>query len=140
MALAMKADYALRAMVELAAEPEGILPTRQLADRTGVGYAFMTKIVSDLQRRRLAEVIRGNRGGVRISCDPRDITALQVVEAVSGPLELSQCVLDAASCSRSAFCAMRDMLIKAQEQLAETLSVDLRSLAKSQKRKSASAG
>lgn len=140
MALPRKADYALRAMVELAAEPDGIISTRQLADRTGVGYAFMTKIVGDLQGRRLAEVIRGNKGGVRISCDPGDITALQVVEAVSGSLELSQCVQDAASCPRSDFCAMRDMLVKAQEQLAETLSVDLRSLAKSQEGKLRSVG
>lgn len=140
MPLPRKADYALRAMVELAAEPDAVIPTREVADRIDVPYAFMTKIVSELQARRLAEVIRGNKGGVRIASDPGDITALQVVEAVSGPLELNRCVQDAATCPRADFCAMRDMLAQAQEQLVRTLSVDLRSLAASQERKLRSVG
>lgn len=140
LALSRKADYALRAMVELAAVPDGLIPTAELADRVGVPYAFMAKIVNELQARGLAEVRRGNKGGVRICGRAEDVTGLQVVEAVGGQMELNRCIGDPASCPRSSFCALRDMLAGAQAQLVDALSVDLRSLATAQERKLRSVG
>lgn len=132
MALTNKADYALRAMVELAAINNSLISAKQLSSITQVPYPFMTKIIKELSTHGLAEVYRGSNGGVKISTDPNKTTALQVVEAISGPLTLNQCVNQPKSCSRSDFCPMHDMLVKAQKDLKKALSINLKALANSQ--------
>lgn len=135
MALSRKADYALRAMVELSVDESSLISTKELAEKTQVPYAFMSKIVTGLAERNLVEILRGSAGGVRITADPSKTTALQVVEATSGRLYLNKCVSEPESCPRTSFCSMHPMLASAQKQLAKALSIDLRSLAKSQQRK-----
>lgn len=132
MSLTRKADYALRAMIELTTEKDNLIPARQLAEKTQVPYAFMTKIISDLCARGLAQVSRGSMGGVRILADPKKTTALQVVESISGLVTLNQCVNQPKSCSRTSFCPMHSILVKAQKELGKALSVDLHTLANTQ--------
>lgn len=132
MELSRKADYALRATVELAANKEGCVSTKDLSRLTQSPYAFMTKIVSELSAHKLVEVLRGRDGGVKLAGDSKKISAMQVVEAVSGPLNLNRCINDPRGCSRSSCCSVHDVLLKAQSQLSETLSISLHELARSQ--------
>jgi Rrf2 family protein len=133
--LSRKADYALRAMVELASAPNETISTKELAHKIQVPYTFMTKIITELSVHKFVKITRGNKGGAKISCDLKKTTALQIVEAISGPLLLNRCIDQPKICSRTNFCSLHEILIKAQNDLANALSVNLRSLARSQQNK-----
>ncbi len=135
MGVSRKADYALRLLVELVAEGGGPISTRTLADKTDAPYAFIAKIVAELAVGGFVELTRGRGGGVKLIIDPRRTSALQVLEAVSGSLQVNQCVDDPSSCLRSGFCALCDAFTDAQQRMREALSVDLATLAKTQERK-----
>ncbi len=136
MELSRKTDYALRTMVELAADPDGLVSAAELARRTLVPYSFLTKILMDLSSHRLVAVSRGRAGGVRMAVDPGQTTALQVIEAMSGPLSFNRCVVEPKSCPRSFYCSVHDMCAAASRELKKALSVDLKTLAAANRRKS----
>lgn len=135
MEFSRKTDYALRAMVELAAVENEAVSTTELAKRTEVPHAFMAKILAELSSHRLVELSRGRAGGARIAVDPGETTALRVIEAVSGALNLNRCVTKPDSCPRHEYCSVHDMWSAASTGLRKSLSVDLRTLAASQRRK-----
>lgn len=78
---------------------------RQLADEMEVPYAFARGIQRDLVTAGLATTRRGVAGGLMLSRRPRDITMLDVVEAMEGPVALNICTSDPEWCSRMGTCS-----------------------------------
>jgi len=134
MHLTRKADYGIRIVLELAKMPLGTtLPAKELARRQGIPLPFLSKIIADLASARILETKRGARGGVRLCSSPDNISLLDVVEALDGPLGLSYCSHHQVNCHRGPYCAIRNALFRAQENLKEELrSITLASLAESE--------
>jgi Rrf2 family protein len=119
--ISRKTDYAMRMLAALARQEDGILSVRIAADENDVPYSFARSIQHDLVRAGLVESLRGARGGMRLAVDPSDITLLQVVEAVQGPVDIATCDTagpDGAPCPRMVDChfnpiwrGARDLLV-----------------------------
>lgn len=87
MRISAKADYALRAMAELAgAEPDRPVKAEAIATRQDVPHKFLLAILSELKRAHLVRSQRGADGGFMLSRDPREITLADVYRAIEGPL------------------------------------------------------
>jgi Rrf2 family protein len=82
-------EYALRALVALAAEANCPQTTRQLAKVTKVPGPYLSKVLQLLSKQKLVEPHRGVRGGFSLSRSPRQITILEAVNAVE-PIERIQ--------------------------------------------------
>lgn len=105
MEITRRADYAVRMMLELARAGGGSpVSVRALAERQGVPYAFARGIQRDLVDAGLAESRRGVRGGLVMTRPPSDVTLLDVIEAIEGPLALNLCTADPTWCSRMDGC------------------------------------
>lgn len=91
MDISRKTDYALRMIGELVRNPGSVLSVRVAAEKNNVPYSFARSIQHDLARVGIIESIRGSRGGMILACDPKKITLLDVVEAVSGPICMEIC-------------------------------------------------
>jgi Rrf2 family protein len=76
-------DYALRAMVILAATPDRLVPTPALADQTLVPATYLAKVLQQLGAAGLITGRRGVGGGYRLAKPAAKITMLEVVAAVS---------------------------------------------------------
>jgi len=85
MRLTAKADYAVRAMAELASS-EGPVKGDRIAERQEIPFRFLENILSDLRRARLVESHRGVDGGYWLAKPAAEITVADVVRAVEGPL------------------------------------------------------
>jgi Rrf2 family protein len=87
MRISAKADYAVRAAVELAASPDGgpIKGTR-LADAQQIPLQFLEHILLDLKHAGLVRTKRGARGGYWLAEDPASVSVADVIRAVEGPL------------------------------------------------------
>ena len=80
-----KADYAVRAAVELAAAGE-LITAEQIADAQRIPLNFLENILRDLRRAGLVESRRGQAGGYLLARTAESITVADVIRAVEGPL------------------------------------------------------
>ena len=86
MRVSAKADYAIRAMVELAAAGEGPVKGERVAQAQAIPIKFLENILLDLRRAGLVESQRGAEGGYWLARPAAEITLAQVIRAVDGPL------------------------------------------------------
>jgi Rrf2 family protein len=87
MQISAKADYAMRALLVLAAVPEGTSVKGQtIADSQDMPAKFVENTLGDLKRSGLVQSQRGSSGGYRLGRPAHLITVADVVRAVDGPL------------------------------------------------------
>ena len=86
-------EYALRAVVYLAAEAPAARTTAQMAETTKVPKDYLAKIVQGLARAGLVRTQRGVGGGVVLAKDPAAVTILDVVNAVEPIRRITACPL-----------------------------------------------
>ena len=88
MKLTRASGYALAALAYLAREkPEAPVASHDMAARAnGIPEKFLLKILRRLASVGILRSIRGPNGGYRLAHAPKDITLLEVVEAVDGPI------------------------------------------------------
>jgi Rrf2 family protein len=84
--ISAKADYAVRAAVELAAAPEGPMKGDRIAQQQGIPIKFLENILSQLNRSGLVHSQRGAEGGYWLARPANKITLADVIRAVDGPL------------------------------------------------------
>jgi len=82
-----RTDYALRALLELAAAaPDGQLRAETIARAQGMPPKYLENLLADLRRARLVVSQRGKEGGYRLARSARDIRLADVIRAMEGPL------------------------------------------------------
>ncbi len=87
MRISAKADYAVRAAVELAgAEGERPIKAERIATAQGIPLNFLENILSELRHAGIVRSHRGAEGGFRLAKAPQEITVADVIRAVEGPL------------------------------------------------------
>ena len=122
MQITRQADYAVRAMVYLAQlGSDRRAATSQIAQEKQIPTSFLAKIVSQLSVAGLLQTSRGARGGVSLAKLPEEISLLDVVEAIDGPILLNECVADGSACSFGDTCPMKPVWCDAQHELVERL-------------------
>ena len=102
--LSQTAEYALRAVLSLAADPGGQLGAAQLADRLGVPRNYLSKTLHQLARSGVLESTRGKSGGFRLARDAARITLLEVVQPFDDISGKRVCLLGRPVCSDHAAC------------------------------------
>lgn len=134
MQITRQADYAVRTVLYLSGMSNGDrAPTSQIAQRQKIPSSFLAKIVSQLSVAGIVQTSRGARGGVSLARKADDITLLEVVEAIDGPIILNECVHDASLCIFGDNCAVHEVWCEAQARLVRQLaSSDFGTLARSQ--------
>ena len=122
MQITRQADYALRAMIYLSKlEPTQRAATSQIADVQHIPPSFLAKIISQLSIAGLIHTSRGARGGVSLARSPEDISILEVVEAIDGPIALNECTAAAGTCQFGEDCPMRPIWCDTQDELINKL-------------------
>ena len=87
MRMSAKAEYAVRAMIQLATAEEGaVVKTDDLAKAQGIPPQFLVDILSDLRTDRLVRSHRGRDGGYELARPATDISIADVLRCIDGPL------------------------------------------------------
>ncbi len=122
MQITRQADYAVRAVLHLArlGNTERAA-TSMIAEEQNIPPSFLAKIISQLSIAGLLHTSRGARGGVTLGREPGDITLLEVVEAIDGPIQLNECVGEDGICSYADKCPLRPVWCDAQDELVAKL-------------------
>ena len=122
MQITRQADYAVRAVLYLAKINNGErAATSAVAQEQKIPPSFLAKIISQLSIAGVLHTSRGARGGVTLAREPRDITLLEVVEAIDGPIQLNECVANNGVCTFEENCPIRSVWCDAQDELVKRL-------------------
>ena len=122
MQITRQADYAIRAVLYVS--KLGVnqrAATSHIADEQHIPPSFLAKIISQLSIAGLLQTSRGARGGVMLAKKAEEITLLDVVEAIDGPILLNECVNDEHACNFGNDCPLRSIWCDAQGDLVKRL-------------------
>jgi Rrf2 family cysteine metabolism transcriptional repressor len=110
MKLSMRVRYGLRALLELATHyGEGSVLIKHVAANQGISIHYLEQLVMALKAAGLVKSQRGAKGGIMLSKPPSGITLSEAVAALGGLTSLAECIDNRSACTRSNFCAMRDV-------------------------------
>ena len=123
MTLSKRGDYVMRSAIFLARvfDEGGFAKIREVVEETRVPKTFASQILADLVRAGLASSKAGRDGGYQLTRPPREITALEVVEAAEGPLRAERCALGEGPCHWDAVCPLHETWSDATAELRELL-------------------
>jgi Rrf2 family protein len=118
MEITRQADYAVRAVLDLALRSAGERAfSEDIASRQNVPPAFLTKILARLAAEGIVDTHRGVKGGIRLARPATEITLLQVVEAIDGPITLNRCAKRPQECPRDSTCVVHPIWIALRDDL-----------------------
>ncbi len=114
-------DYATVVLTVLASTPDAVASTTDLAERAGLEAPTVAKLLKPLAQAGLVQAFRGTRGGYRLAHDAQSITMYQIVEAMEGPLGMTECSLHDGACGIERSCGARANWRRINDVLADAL-------------------
>lgn len=127
--LTKKADYGLIALKHLAVQSRGATPgpgnsasAKEIADTYGIPLPLLSKILQKLAKAGFLQSEHGTNGGYRLARPAHEITALEVIRQIDGPIILTACFTEHGECSHSDRCIVRQPLRKVHEGILNLLS------------------
>src|SRR5271169_2580256 len=120
--LSKKADYTRIAVRHLATHREiQSQSASDIAEAYGISAPLLAKVLQRLARHGLVTARHGSSGGYQLARHPKEISALDVISAVDGPLVITSCVTNHGNCDQSSTCTVREPLRRVNESIAQVL-------------------
>jgi len=129
--LSKKADYGLIALKHLAMhDGEGISSASDIAEVYGISAPLMAKVLQRLARKGLLRARHGSTGGYELARKASEITALEVISAIDGPVVITSCETQHGACDHQDLCTVREPLRRVNDGILQVLgAVTINSLA-----------
>ncbi len=109
MKISTRGRYGLRILLDLALHDNGSpRMIRDIAGSQRISEKYISRLIIDLRRAGMVKSVRGSRGGYRIARYPKNLTVLDVIEVMEGPVSIIDCVTTE-SCDRQRGCAVRSI-------------------------------
>lgn len=117
MELTRRCDYACRILRSAYRHKDTYVSIAEVAEEEDIPYAFARTIQHDLATVGFLKTVRGARGGLSLAVDPSQVTLLDVLHALQGPIAVSPCAVDPDACDKSDGCTFNKVWIAADQAL-----------------------
>ena len=114
-------DYATVVLTVLAARPGVVLSAAELAECAALEIPTVAKLLKPLAQAGLVEGFRGAGGGYRLARDAAAISLVEIVEAMEGPLGMTECSLHDGACGIEQSCGVRANWLRINDVVAAAL-------------------
>ncbi|MBC7990430.1 MAG: SUF system Fe-S cluster assembly regulator [Luteimonas sp.] len=114
-------DYASVVLTVLASDPDAVLSASGLAERAGLEAPTVAKLLKPLAQAGLVDAFRGVNGGYRLARDAAEISLVDILEAMEGPLGMTECSVHAGACGIEQSCGARSNWRRINDVVAEAL-------------------
>lgn len=114
-------DYAIRCILHMSREPQKMHMIADISQAQDVPRSFLAKILQRLARADIVSSTRGVKGGFILNRKPSEITLLDIIETIQGPLAINSCVMDNKSCARKSHCSVHPVWTEIKDFLADKL-------------------
>ena len=117
MKLSTKGRYGVKAMVDLAIN-QGDVPVsiKSISQRQNISEYYLEQLFAPLRRAEIIKSIRGAQGGYVLNKNAANITVLEIMNILEGPIEISDC-LDHNDCDNVDCCATRTVWRKIKDSI-----------------------
>jgi Rrf2 family protein len=134
MKLSTRVRYGLRALIELAKQPDNSpVPLRQLAQNQQISPKYLEQMAAIMKTAGLIESVRGADGGYRLAKPPQNISVWDVYKILDTEGALVDCRKSV--CERVPFCATQEVWADLNQAIRETLQTkNLKELAEREKK------
>lgn len=120
--LSKKTDYALMAMLHLTAhESRGAASARDIAEQYNIPLELLAKVLQQLMRKGFLRSQHGTRGGYYLARPASAVSVADIVEAIDGPLNITQCGVTE-DCDQFSKCNVRHPLWRVRERIISALA------------------
>jgi len=120
--LSKKADYGLIAMKHLAKHgQQHACSASEIAEEYGISATLMAKVLQKLARRSLVTAKHGSTGGYQLAKVPEQISTLEVITAIDGPVLITSCVTTHGNCDATERCSIKEPLRRVNESILSVL-------------------
>lgn len=128
--LTKKADYSLIALRHLALSGERAASAKEIGDTYHIPLPILSKVLQKLGKSGFLQSVQGTNGGYRLARDANQISVLEVIRAVDGPVILTSCFTHD-KCDQSSSCTVKEPLRKVHEGILNLLdSITIMALTK----------
>ena len=122
MKLSTKGRYGTRILLDLALhQGEGPVLLKDIAQRQEISLSYLEHLITPLVAAGMVKSTRGARGGIMLLKPPTEIKLIEVVHLLEGSIAPTDCVNNPKLCSRSSFCATRDVWIEVGRAMSQVL-------------------
>ncbi len=101
------ADYGSVIMTTMVRYPERIQSAAEIAAAIHVPVPTVSKVLKILTREGLVLSLRGAKGGYQLSRPPDQITVAEIIQAMDGPIGMTECSITPGLCTQESDCAVR---------------------------------
>jgi Rrf2 family protein len=120
--LSKKADYGLIAVKHLAMHrQQHACSANEIAEEYGISTTLMAKVLQKLAREGVVAAKHGSSGGYQLAKAPNQISALDVISAIDGPVLITSCVTSHGNCDATDKCSVREPLRRVNESILHVL-------------------
>jgi FeS assembly SUF system regulator len=99
-------DYGTVLLAHLARNPDEVCSSADIAARTGIALPTASKLLKSLARNGLVTSTRGANGGYRLAYDAREISAADIIDALEGPVSITECSASDSHCDIEEACSV----------------------------------
>ncbi len=122
MKISTKGRYGVRILLDLALhDADAPRQLRDIAESQQISEKYISRLIIDLRRAGMVRSIRGAGGGFRIAKAPEELTLLDIVEVMEGPLSIVDCVRAPDECRRNETCATREIWSKLNTEIRDSM-------------------
>ncbi len=122
MQITRQGDYAIRSVLYLARQPfKKISFVAEISEEYNIPRSFLAKILQKLVKAKIVKSYRGVKGGFSLARQAREISMLDVIEAIEGKISLNVCLKDKKNCIFSRQCPVTHVWATVQARFLEVL-------------------
>ncbi len=137
MKISTKGRYGLRILLDLAThQKKGPVNLADITTRQGISEKYLWQVINLAKAAGLINSARGPKGGYTVAKPTDQITVLEIISALEGPIVLVDCLDKSGNCSRNDACVTREVWGKIGESMKKTMaSITLQELVMKQEAK-----
>ncbi len=113
--LTKKTDYAIRALLMLAAKKGNYVSTKTISAEQDIPYQFLRGVLQEMIRHGLITSKEGVQGGFMLEKDPDEISVKQVMEIFQGEVQVSECMFRKQICANRSHCVLRHEIMRIEQ-------------------------
>lgn len=99
-------DYGTVVLAHLAGDPDAVCSAADVSSATGIAPPTVSKLLKSLARADIVSSTRGASGGYQLARDPQRISAADVIDALEGPVSITECSATDSQCDYEHVCSV----------------------------------
>lgn len=115
MKITRETDYAIRCVLHLSQDPDKVIMVDAISRDSKIPKSFLAKILQKLSKAGIVRSFRGVKGGYQLEKHPSEISLLNIIETIEGPVVMNECAMNKNFCDMSESCAVHPAWVKIRD-------------------------